>query len=196
MRGHARSAFTLVEVMVVVAIIVTLATMIFAGAGVLMENARKTKTMVAFDSLRTALDLYMGPNAVFATPIDATGTITIARPMDALVHHSEPPLLPRGLRDLYVKGGPLGPWQACLSPDATHLKDGWGRGIAIQVVNQAAPGLAHRAFTEFLHLRSFGGDPALLHDDVLMTWNHEDKAWRASRLKAIDTDGVWMVEIK
>jgi prepilin-type N-terminal cleavage/methylation domain-containing protein len=153
-KPSAGRGFTLVELLVVIVIIATLAALIFAGTSRMIENGRKVKCLAQFRDFNVGMTLFESDYQKAPVPANKrdTGWDTIYGNPNPLYHNDflvsvlageDKETNPRG--ESYMTF-PLAPdKRSGVGPDGI-LYDPWGREVMVAVNSFNAPGQTLRDF--------------------------------------------------
>lgn len=183
-----RAAFTLIEILVVIAIIAILASLLLVGGSMALKTKSRLETEHRINNLCTAIEFYFPHIRNFqhneAGPFDLPDYVQMLG-KDRFEEKAGNLLL--------VSNGTWGP--ANLST-ATHLKDGFHRPIWIQVVNRETPNRANSFYTALIAIRSYGpNDDPVYNDDIVMRYDTERLVWEKCKMTGYNGT-EWILETK
>jgi prepilin-type N-terminal cleavage/methylation domain-containing protein len=190
--------FTLIELMVVVAIISILAGMVLAGLGVLRRQQKIASTLDLMTHLTTAVDKYLSE----WPRLGCEGTVNdssdfIADPWEFLFkrYHraGKVPLIEVPLSRLVTKIGA----GACTKPEAvqtaTHIADHFGNTpvnvLSWTIVNHNRGSGRSFLYTQAIILRSSAGTNGDPKDDLVFFWSSDKASWRQVKTKDLEALG-------
>ena len=181
-----KSAFTLIVILTVISIIVILASILFGGGH---PTPRKVLTEHRINNLRTAMEFYFPHIENFQR--SATGAHNLSDYVQMLRRYD---LFEEKADSLLLVSN--GTWSPANILTASHLKDGFGRPIWIQVVNRETPNRPGAFYTVFIAIRSYGpNDDPDFSDDLVERYNTERLVWEKCRM--IGYNGIeWVLEPK
>lgn len=180
-----RRGFTMIELLIVIAVIAALAGMSLAGLAVLRRQAKVASTLDEMTQLTTALDAYLvegrrlGDNAT-------TGIDFLQDPWKFLYkdrrEHKETPWIDMKLERLVEKTGA----GACKRPDAihtaTHITDFFGSApgnvLSFTLFNDNKGSTPKTAYAHCIILRSSAGTPSDPKDDLIYVFSSDKASWR------------------
>lgn len=199
-----RKGFTLVEIMIVMAIIATLASLLIPAISVALRKKNVALSEVRIDNLKHAIEIYMAENTSFGET-DTAGNVL--SPLRHLYHDLNEGYRTIGISRSFtitdLSGSLEGPWQKPTTPEeieaATHFVDGWENPLLIQQkMNTDLTTKLGRPVANQLIIRSLGTDDQDLGDDILHALvNNENGAWSwtTAKMISIETNGEWNIEL-
>lgn len=178
-------AFTLIELLIVVVIIATLAGLSFVGLQLLNKSRRKTETLQLLSSLQIALTTYQDDHGKFG---DGSMADFTAKPW-LYLHRRQTtggserqPYLVLKERQL-ARAGQKGP---CRADDAEVILDGWGNPLlwnqhlpsGRQAEISVAIGSGSKRTVSCLTVASSAGTPETTSDDLILRYDADtDARW-------------------
>ena len=181
-----RRGFTLIELMIVIAVIVILASMILATLSILKRLSRIAQTKATMGDISVALSTYFDSWPVLGDAGDATASDFVKEPWTYLFRRGH--AVNKQFIDLsvtrLVKMTGVG---TCTAPDsqqtATHMIDFFGNypvnvfefKIANGPVGGGAGGAAK--YTRDIMFRSSAGTPNQKSDDLILHWTSDTSKW-------------------
>jgi prepilin-type N-terminal cleavage/methylation domain-containing protein len=190
-----RRAFTLIELLMAVAIIVILAGMSLAILAMLRNKAKVAGTWDLMTHVTTAIDQYLQNYQRLGDPPPAVPLFKddpwyfFYKQQHAL---KKPPLLEIPLTQLVQKVGA----GVCARPEApqtaTHLVDKFGNNpanvLSIYTLNGNKNGTnAAFAFVQCIIVRSSAGTVGDVTDDLIFAWSSDKASWRKVRVDEIES---------
>lgn len=166
------SAFTLIELLVVVAIILILIAILLTGIKIAFDMRAKVETKHRINQIEAAISAYSP--SINCLGLQQAYTFDIADYMSFL-HIPEKPE-----NFLRVQGGT---WSPATFLTATHIKDGFGRPIWMQVENREVAGRPGHFATMMIAIRSYGSnDDPYLDDDIIQRFDFDRNFWEDCRM--------------
>ena len=172
----------------VVAIIAILASILLVAGAIALRMKARVETEHRINNLRTAIEFYFPHIRNFQH--NETGFFDLPDYVQML-----------GKDRIEEKTGNLllvsnGSWGPADFSTATHLKDGFGRPIWIQIVNRATPNRENAFYTALIAIRSYGAnDDPDYHDDIIMRYDTESLVWEKCKMTGYNGIG-WILETK
>jgi prepilin-type N-terminal cleavage/methylation domain-containing protein len=188
-----RRGFTFIELMVVIAIIVILASLLIPAIGMLHRNSLRAKTTHNMSQLTFAVTTYLDTYGRLGSLMDPAGDSDPQHSMafrcdpwyfiyiTPMLTKAEPFFAPTGLKLVTATGA-----NTCLpalSPmHATHICDAWGTApsnvLSWCIVNGNPVGGTDKfSFTESIDLRSSAGTADDITDDIDFRYSSQTQRW-------------------
>ena len=190
-RSHRRHGFTFIELIVVIAIIVILASLLIPAISILHKASLKAKTLNNMEQLAHSVLTYLDTYARLGNLNDPTETDkqhSLAFRCDPwyflyitpFLSKAEPFFAPSGLKLVTATGATCVPATSPLH--ATHLCDAWGTNpdnvLSWAIVNGSPLGSTDMyTFTQSIDLRSSAGTPSDMTDDIILHYASQTQRW-------------------
>jgi prepilin-type N-terminal cleavage/methylation domain-containing protein len=187
-RNTLRTAFTLIEMLIVIAIIAILASLLLVAGSLALKFKAKVVTEHQINGLHAALEFYFPHIRNFQN--NWAGAFDLPDYVQML-----------GPERFEEKKGNLllvtnGSWGPADSKTASHIKDGFGRPIWIQIVNRETPKIKDSFYTAVIAIRSYGAnDDPDFYDDIIDRYDTERLVWEKCRMSGYN-DIEWILAPK
>jgi prepilin-type N-terminal cleavage/methylation domain-containing protein len=191
--SRACGGFTVIELMVVIAIIAILAALLIPAVGMLNTNAKRAKTTHNLSQLTFAVSTYLDTYGRLGSLMDPAGDSDPQHSMafrcdpwyflyvTPMLTKAEPFFAPTGLKLVTATGA-----NTCVpavnAMHATHICDAWGTNpdnvLSWGIVNGSPVGGSDRfSFTQSIDLRSSAGTATKITDDIVFHYSSQTQRW-------------------
>jgi prepilin-type N-terminal cleavage/methylation domain-containing protein len=191
-----RHAFTLLELMIVISILVVLISILLPTIVKVRRMAQIADTETRLEALRVAMSLYLERHALAGPPLDGLHMIDDYARM----------LIDGGHMDKVKK------FAVILNADGTvtettpdlcsHIQDAWNHAILMQVKNEPMRNSrtgevlnANRFHTTEVYLRSEGGSGGFFPDDIVYRFAFSRRTWERVYMLEHATETYWYVDV-
>jgi prepilin-type N-terminal cleavage/methylation domain-containing protein len=183
-RSAARSGFTFIELLVVVAIIAALAGISLAGLAVLRKQQRIASTLDLMTHITTALDAYIREHRRLGNATDANDFLN--DPWHFLYkdqrQHKKQPLLEINLERLVERVSPGVSKRPEAVHTATHMTDFFGgtptNVLSFTIFNNNLGAGTNTQYVHCIILRSSAGTLGDPKDDLFYAYSADKASWR------------------
>lgn len=180
------AGFTLIEMLIVIAIIVILASILLVGGGIALRMMRRIQTEHRMDQIRAALDAYsehfktLGEN--LASAYDVPNYVQ-------MLHIEE-----KSGNYLRVENGSWGP---ATYFTATHIRDGFDRPIWMQSLAREVANRPGKIYTAVIALRSCATkDDPDYSDDLILRFETDRCIWEKCSMSGVSATGAWILQVR
>ena len=189
--------FTLIELIVVIGLIASLAGLLFPALTMLRNRQKRLSTLKLMSELQVALDQYLATYPMLGNAND--GSDFAKDPYRFLfrdpVAAQKPMYIELRLNQLSVGTAPAGPFsEPPLMKLGVHILDAWsvpGRANRLlwEIVNGPNPGAGGtKTYTDKVYIRSTAGTPNKTKDDLIMRMQVADGRWELKTWAEIQGD--------
>ena len=187
----ARRGFTLIELMVVIAIIAAIAGMALAGLSILRRSQKVASTLDLMTHITTAVDQYLTEYRRLGK-VDSSDFINDPWEFFYKQRHrlKQTPILELPLTRLVTKTSAGACTRAEAPQTATHITDHFGNAppnvFSFTIFNHSQTSGSAFTYAQCIILRSSAGSMSDPKDDLLMAFNSDKAAWKKIRVQDLE----------